>query len=191
MRAALKVLNIQLTSFGEFKIVREEGLDRRVPPGDISTMSAEGKRTTNNHHLSRIVKTVIVVQAAVILSFTIGMYQEYLSNAYLQDYVVSLFTSNIVADTLLSAVTVSVFAIGTFTLLGSMSSTRRTGKEWKDLSTIEEEGLSIPSMPVLEKIDPPVARKSLPKSRRPRQRIDNEQIFRSLTQYTQNKKHEQ
>lgn len=154
-------------------------------------MSVEGKNTTNKHHLSRLVKTVIVVQAAVILSFTIGMYQEYLSNAYLQDYVVSLFTSNIVADALLSAVTVSVFAIGTFTLLGSMSSTRRPGKEWKDLSTIEEEGLSIPNMPVLERIHPPPARKSSPKSRRPRQRNDNEEIFRSLTQYRQNKEYEQ
>lgn len=154
-------------------------------------MSVEGKDTTNNRHLSRIVKTVIVVQAAVILSFTIGMYQEYLSNAYLQDYVVRLFTSNIVADTLLSAVTVSVFAIGTFTLLGSMNSTSRASKKWKDLRTPDQEVLAMPNMPLLERVDHPITRKTRPRSRRRRPRVDSEEIFRSLNEYAQNKKLEQ
>lgn len=159
--------------------------------GDISVMSVERKNSTNNHHLPKIVKTVIVAQAAVILAFTVGMYQEYLSNAYLQQYVISLFTSNIVADTLLSAVTVSVFAIGTLTLLGTMSSTRRTSKEGNDLSTSEREALAMPTMPILERIDLASTRKSRSRSRQRRPRVDNDRIFRSLNEYAQKKKLEE
>jgi hypothetical protein len=150
-------------------------------PGARLVMTAEDSVERDNQVL-RFVKIIILVQAAVILSFTIGMYQEYVSNLYLQQYVISLFSSNIVADALLSMVTVSVFALGTFTILGSMSSTRRM-KEWKDLSSITKEAMDIPVMPPLETVDPaPKARRAT----RPRQRktrLDNDALFRSMSQY--------
>jgi hypothetical protein len=99
------------------------------------------------------VKIIILTQAAVIFSFTIGMYQEYQNNSYLQDYVVNLFRSSIVADVMLSMVTVSVFAIGTVTLLGSMITTRRVSKELKALSELASDELQMPTMPVLETVD--------------------------------------
>src|SRR6266705_1496540 len=66
------------------------------------------------------VKIIILAQAATILSFAVWMYQEYLNDIYFQEYVISLLRSNIIADSLLPIVTLSVFALGTFTLLGEM-----------------------------------------------------------------------
>ena len=140
------------------------------------------------NHIPRIVKIVILAQAAVILTFTIGMYQEYVSNLYLQQYVVSLFRSNIVADALLSMVTVSVFAIGTFTLLGSMSTTKKIN-DWKVLSEETEETMDIPVMPVLETAEP--APSTSKARRRPRQRkpkLDNDDLFRSITRYAEDRR---
>src|ERR1700745_402835 len=93
----------------------------------------------HDNQVPRFVKIIILAQAVVILSFTIGMYQEYVNNLFLQDYVLSLFRSNIVADVLLSMVTVSVFAIGTLTLLGSMSTTRREKRELEFMTQLDEE----------------------------------------------------
>jgi hypothetical protein len=135
-----------------------------------------------DNHVPRLVKVVILAQAAVILSFTIGMYQEYVSNLYLQQYVINLFISNVVADALLSMVTVSVFALGTFTILGSMSSTRRM-KEWKDSSSIAKEAMGIPVMPPLETVDlaPKARRATRPRQRKTR--FDTDALFRSMSQY--------
>src|SRR5438552_12689624 len=79
-------------------------------------------------------KIIILAQAATILSFTVWMYQEYLNDAYFQQYVIGLLQTSILADALLSMVTMSVFALGTFTLLGSMGTGRRESKEWRLLS---------------------------------------------------------
>jgi hypothetical protein len=153
-----------------------------VVSGALLVMAVE-ENADRDGHMPRLVKTIILAQAAVILSFTIGMYQEYVNNSYLQDYVISLFRSNIVADALLSMVAVSVFAIGTFTLLGSMSTTKQI-KEWKDLSDATEEAMDIPVMPVLETVNPaPRTRKATRRHRQRKTRFDNDDLFRSMTQY--------
>jgi hypothetical protein len=153
-----------------------------VVSGAFSVMAVK-ENVDHDNHLPRLVKVIILAQAAVILSFTIGMYQEYVNNSYLQDYVISLFRSNIVADALLSMVTVSVFALGTFTLLGSMGTTKRM-KEWKDLSEATEESMDIPVMPVLDTVNPaPSNRKVTRRPRRRKTRFDNDDLFRSMTQY--------
>ena len=74
------------------------------------------------------VKIIVLAQAATILSLTLVMYQVYLNDVSFQQYVISLFQSNMMADATLSIVTASVFALGTFTLLGSMG-TRRASRE--------------------------------------------------------------
>src|SRR5947209_20017172 len=80
--------------------------------------------TEQSNHSDRAIpgylKIIILAQAATILSLTVWMYQEYLNDAYFQQYVISLLQTSILADALLSMVTMSVFALGTFTLLGSM-----------------------------------------------------------------------
>jgi hypothetical protein len=135
-----------------------------------------------DNHVSLAVKVIILAQAAVILSFTIGMYQEYVSNLYLQQYVINLFISNIVADALLSMVTVSVFALGTFTILGSMSSTRKM-KEWKDPSSITKEAIDIPVMPPLETVDPAPKARRTTRPRQKKTRLNNDALFRSMSQH--------
>jgi hypothetical protein len=144
------------------------------------------KNVDHESHIPRLFKTIIVAQAAVILSFTVAMYQEYVNNLYLQQYVLSLFRTNLVADAMLSMVTISVFAIGTFTLLGSMSTSRKL-KEWNELSDETEEEMEIPKMPVLETVVSPTPRARKPR-RRTRQRtprVDNEDIYRSMARYTE------
>jgi len=108
------------------------------------------------------VKIIILAQAATILSFTVWMYQEYLNDIYFQEYVVSLFRSNIIAEAVLSMVAMSVFALGTFTLLGSMSTTRRR------LLSEPKEASHVSSLPILETVEPPSKPRST--SRRPRHR---------------------
>src|SRR5437899_7779738 len=101
----------------------------------------------SNHSYSAIpgyLKIIILAQAATILSLTVWMYQEYLNDAYFQQYVISLLQTNIIADAVLSMVTMSVFALGTFTLMGSMLSGRRQTIEWRLLSD-EARAPSIPS----------------------------------------------
>lgn len=146
------------------------------------------EKVRRDSHVPRYVKIIIMVQAAVILSFTIGMYQEYLNNSYLQQYAISLFTSNLVADALLSMVTVSVFAIGTFTVLGSMSTTKKL-KAWKTLSEATEEAMDIPAMPVLDTAGPAPRNRTM--TRLPRQRrtrVDKDDLLRSMTQYAEDHK---
>jgi hypothetical protein len=158
-----------------------------IVQGVLLAMDIE-QNDDHHNHTPRIVKIVILAQAAVILSFTIGMYQEYVSNFYLQQYIVSLFRSNIVADALLSMVTVSVFAIGTFTLLGSMSTTKKIN-DWKALSDVTEEAMDSPILPVLETTEPVSSTSN--SRRRPRQRkprLDNDDLFRSMTRYTEGRK---
>ena len=136
-------------------------------------------------HLPRIVKIIILAQAAVILSFTVGMSQEYANNLYLQSYVIGLFKSNIVADAILSMVTVSVFAIGTFTLLGSMYSTKKL-EQWTNLSEEPEESTSLPVMPVLDTAEPrPRFQQTHRQSRQRKPKANNDDLYRSMTRYTE------
>jgi hypothetical protein len=153
-----------------------------VVSGVRSVMHLE-ENAERDSHIPRLVKIIILAQAAVILSFTIGMYQEYVNNLFLQDYVLSLFTSNIVADALLSMVTVSVFAIGTFTLLGSMTTTRREKKELDFMTQPNEEAPKMPSMPVLDTVEPAPSARGTSRRRHRKSRIDSEDIYRSMVNY--------
>ena len=120
------------------------------------------------------VKIIVLVQAAAILSLTLVMYQVYLNDLFFQQYVISLFQTNIIADVTLSIVTASVFALGTFTLLGSMSSNRRTNKEWRLLSE-QAKAPRMPSLPVLEKVERPSRPRNMsrrPRTRKPRADVD-------------------
>jgi hypothetical protein len=124
--------------------------------------------------MPRYVKIIILAQAATILSLTLSMYQVYLNDVYFQQYVISLFQSNIIADATLSIVTASVFALGTFTLLGSMSTKHREAKEWRLLSQEAKAG-PMPSLPVLETVKRPSKPRSTtsrPRTRKPRADID-------------------
>jgi hypothetical protein len=119
-------------------------------------------------------KVIVLAQAATILSFTVVMYQVFLNDVYFQQYVISLFQSNLIADTTLSVVTASVFALGTFTLLGSMTTTRRKAKEWCLLS---EQAKTPPTPPlrVLETVERPLRPRSgsrRPRTRKPRADVD-------------------
>jgi hypothetical protein len=136
----------------------------------------------SDHSYSEIpgyLKIIILAQAATILSLTIAMYQVYLNDIYFQQYVISLFQTNIIADATLSIVTASVFALGTFTLLGSMTSSRRVNKEWRLLSE-QAKTPHLPSMPVLEVVEAPSKPKS--RNRRPRSRktIDTGRLYDSM-----------
>ena len=153
-----------------------------VGSGVRSVMALE-ENAEHYNHVPRVVKIIILAQAAVILSFTIGMYQEYVNNLFLQDYVLSLFRSNFVADALLSMVAVSVFAIGTFTLLGSMSTTRREKKQLDFMTQLDEEAPDLPSMPVLETIELGPPARGIRRRRRRESRIDSEDIYRSMVNY--------
>ena len=51
------------------------------------------------------IKVIVLAQAATILSITVFMYQVYLNDVFFQQYVISLFQSNIIADATLSIVT--------------------------------------------------------------------------------------
>ena len=146
--------------------------------------SAEPK--PRHGHIPRLAKIIILVQASIILGFTVAMYQEYLNNAYLQQYVITLFTSNIIADATLSMVTASVFALGTFTLLGSIGSAKKTSRELKILSETPEEGFDMPAMPILETIQPSDIQAPR-RTRRRRPRPNNEDIFRSMTKHREEK----
>ena len=126
------------------------------------------------------IKVIVLAQAATILSITVIMYQVYLNDVFFQQYVISLFQSNIIADATLSIVTASVFALGTFTLIGSMSSTRRTNREWR-LITEQAKAPHMPSLPVLEVVEPPAKPGNTtrrPRTRRPRAETD--QLYNSM-----------
>jgi hypothetical protein len=130
--------------------------------------------------MPRYVKIIILAQAATILSLTLVMYQVFLNDIYFQEYVISLFQSNIIADATLSLVTASVFALGTFTLLGSMSTTRREAKEWRLLSE-EAKAPSMPSLPVLETIErPPKSPSTNHRPRKRKPRADTDKLYDSM-----------
>ena len=131
------------------------------------------------------VKIIILAQAATILSLTAWMYQEYLSDTYFQEYVISLFRSNIIADALLTMAATSVFALVTFTMLGTMSTTRRENKKWVLLSE-PEDAPKVSSLPVLAAVEP--ASKPRSTSRRPRPRktgSEMEKLLHSMRHYDQ------
>ena len=134
------------------------------------------------------VKIIILAQAATILSLAVWMYQVYLNDIYFQEYVISLFRSNIIADALLPIITASVFALGTFTLLGSMRTARLANKAWRLLSEREEDSLQS-SLPGLELVEP--ASKPRTTSRRRgarRPRVDTERILDSMRHFTDDRK---
>src|SRR5256712_13517650 len=109
--------------------------------------------------IADFVKIIILAQAGAILSFTVWIYQLYLNDIYFQEYVISLFRSNIIGDVVLSIVTMSVFALGTFTVLGSMSTTRKQRKEWSLLSE-QAKAPQMPSTPVIGTVEPPSKRRT-------------------------------
>ncbi len=131
------------------------------------------------------VKIIILAQAATILSLTAWMYQEYLSDTYFQEYVISLFRSNIIADALLTMAATSVFALVTFTMLGTMSTTRRENKKWVLLSE-PEHAPKVSSLPVLATVEPASKPRSTSRRPRPRKtRSDTEKLLHSMRHYDQ------
>jgi hypothetical protein len=138
------------------------------------------------------VKIIVLAQAATILSLTIAMYQVFLNDVYFQQYVISLFQSRIIADATLSVITASVFALGTFTLLGSMGTTRRAKKEWRLLSEqAKAKAPSIPTLPVLEVVERPSRPRGT--SRRPRQRkprVDTDKLYDSVRYFADEQRQE-
>jgi len=142
----------------------------------------ESEETTARHsHVPRFAKAIILAQAAVILVFTVAMYQDYVNSVYLQQYVITLLTSNIIADAALSMITASVFALGTFTLLGSMGTAKETNRELKLLSETPDESFDMPTMPILETVASTGTRTRNPRRRKPR--ANNEDIYRSMKRH--------
>ena len=131
------------------------------------------------------VKIIIIAQAATILSLTAWMYQEYLSDTYFQEYVISLFRSNIIADAILTMAATSVFALVTFTMLGTMSTTRRENKKWLLLSE-PEDAPKVSSLPVLAAVEPASKPRSTSRGPRPRKTgSDTEKLLHSMRHYDQ------
>ena len=152
-------------------------------------MRYQSSKQGHRKNVPLFVKIIILAQSATILLFTIGMYQEYLSNTYLQNYVVGILSSNLLADAMLSVVTMSVFALGTFTLLGSMGTSRRASKDWQLMSESARESLDMPTMPVLDVVEPSLKQqRAKPRTRRRKPAIDTEELFRSMTSYADSRK---
>ena len=137
----------------------------------------------SNHSYREIpgyLKIIILAQAATILSLTVWMYQEYLNDIYFQEYVISLFRSILIADSILSIVTASVFALGTFTLLGSMRTARLANKAWRLMSERQKDSHQS-SLPILETVEPPSKPQSTTRRpRQPRPRGDTAKILDSM-----------
>lgn len=151
-------------------------------------MVTSSNNTSHRKNLPGYVKIIILAQSAIIMIFTVGMYQEYLSNAYLQQYIITLLASNIVADAMLSMVTMSVFALGTFMVLGSMTTSRRAKRDWQLMTESADEAMDMPAMPVLEVVE------TSSKTQRPRSRalrrkpsVRTDEIFRSMTTYKESR----
>ena len=134
------------------------------------------------------VKIIILAQAATILSLAVWMYQVYLNDIYFQEYVISLFRSNIIADALLPIITASVFALGTFTLLGSMRTARLANKAWRLLSEREEDShqSSLPGLELVEPASKPRTTSRRRGARRPR--VDTERILDSMRHFADDRR---
>ena len=136
------------------------------------------------------VKIIVLAQAATILSLTAWMYQAYVNDVYFQQYVISLFQSNIIAGAVLSIVTASIFALGTFTLLGSMSSNRRVNKEWSLLSE-QAKAQPMPPLPVLELAEGPLRPRSTSRRRRQRNpRVATDRLYDSMRYFADDHREE-
>ncbi len=134
------------------------------------------------------VKIIILAQAATILSLAVWMYQVYLNDIYFQEYVISLFRSNIIADALLPIITASVFALGTFTLLGSMRTARLANKAWRLLSEREEDSHQS-LLPSLKSVEPSAKPRSTSRRRGTRRpRVDTERILDSIRHFADDRK---
>lgn len=152
------------------------------------SLSTDERSTHSYRETPGYVKIIILAQAATILSLTVGMYQVYLNDVYFQQYVISLFTSNIIANALLSIVTASVFALGTFTLLCSMGTTRKQSREWRLLSE-QAKAPQMPPLPILEVVEPSSKPRST--SRRPRQRkprVDTDKLYESIRHFADDRR---
>ena len=136
-----------------------------------------------HRHVSGLAKFVILAQAAIILSFTVWTYQEYLNNVYLQEYIIGLLKTSLIANAILSLVTISVFALGTFTLLGSMSATRRQNDGWRVSPQPTDQFTKPAPLPALETVEPPTKTMRPGRRHQRKPRIDTEDIYRSMTDY--------
>src|SRR6266704_5261874 len=133
-------------------------------------------------------KIIILAQATTILSLTVWMYQVYLNDIYFQEYVISLFRSNLIAGSILSIVTASVFALGTFTLLGSMRTARLANKAWRLLSEREEDSHQSP-LPSLERVEPSAKPRSTSRRRGTRRpRADTDRILDSMRHFADDRR---
>ncbi len=141
------------------------------------------EESDSKSHIRGLAKVIILAQGAIILAFTVWMYQEYLNNVYLQEYIINVFRSGLVADSLLSMVAITVFALGTFTLLGSMSTARRKSKDWDSFSEPTVEARDPVFAPVLETvITPPRPTSTRQRSSR-KPKVDADQLYRSMVDH--------
>src|SRR3989442_2161617 len=113
------------------------------------SLSTTERSNHSYREMPTYVKIIILAQAAAILSFTVWIYQVYLNDVYFQEHVISLFTSNIIGDVVLSIVTMSVFDLGTFTLLVSIRTTLKQRNDWSLLSD-QPKSPVMPSLPIIE-----------------------------------------
>ena len=151
--------------------------------GTLSMSHSSTEQSNPYTAMPSYVKIIILAQAATILSFAVWMYQEYLNDIYFQEYVISLLRSNIIADALLPIVTASVFALGTFTLLGSMRTARLANKAWRLLSEREEDSHQS-LLPSLEPVEPSAKPRSTSRRRGTRRpRADTDRILDSMRHF--------
>ena len=169
-----KLLRVTGRSFVLLRLIKGSIKDRATRADLWVSHSTTEKSHHSYREMPTYVKIIVLAQLGMILSLTLVMYQVYLNDVSFQQYVISLFQSNIIADVSLSIVTASVFALGTFTLLGSMSSNRRTNKEWSLLSE-QAKAPQMPSSPVLDMVERPSRPRNMsrrPRTRKPRADVD-------------------
>jgi hypothetical protein len=93
-----------------------------------------------------------------------------------------------IADALLPIVTASVFALGTFTLLGSMRTARLANKAWRLLSEREEDSHQS-LLPSLEPVEPSAKPRSTSRRRGARRpRVDTERILDSMRHFADDRR---
>ncbi|HVH16004.1 MAG TPA: hypothetical protein VNA15_09855 [Candidatus Angelobacter sp.] len=176
-----KLLRVTGRSFVLLRLYGRVSRDRRNVRELLGeSISAVERAGHSYREMPGYVKIIVIAQAATILSLTLWMYQVYLNDIYFQEYVISLFQTNFIADALLSIVTASVLALGTFTLLGSMGPARRQSKAWRLLSQRAKEP-DLSPIPALEAVALPPKRQV--RTRRPRQRKprgDVDKLFNSM-----------
>src|SRR5690348_9671343 len=108
------------------------------------------------HNASKFVKSVLVLQALIILSLSIWMYKEYVSNSYLQTYLSTMFrgTGSAIAVMSLGGLVATVLAgilLKAGNILGEID---QLSEKVKERSDVPLPGPAPPTaMPVLKVVE--------------------------------------